>query len=50
MEAIGLHASNDVDVAQIYMNMNSMGIGAMIDHGFFTHGRSRGILPAGWRT
>lgn len=26
----------DVDVAQIYMNMDSMGIGAMIDHGFFT--------------
>ena len=26
----------DVNVAQIYMNMSSMGIGSMIDHGFFT--------------
>lgn len=30
------YGPKDVDVAQIYMNMNSMGIGAMIDHGFFT--------------
>lgn len=29
------YAPQDVDVAQIYMNMDSMGIGAMIDHGFF---------------
>ena len=29
------YGPKDVDVAQIYMNMNSMGIGAMIDHGFF---------------
>lgn len=30
------YGPKDVDVAQIYMNMNSMGIGAMVDHGFFT--------------
>ncbi|MGE4430949.1 MAG: transporter [Sphingobium sp.] len=30
------YGPKDVDVAQIYMNMTSMGIGAMIDHGFFT--------------
>lgn len=30
------YGPKDVDVAQIYMNMNSMGIGAMIDHGFCT--------------
>jgi acetyl-CoA acetyltransferase len=30
------YGPKDVDVAQIYMNMNSMGIGAMIDHGFFS--------------
>jgi acetyl-CoA acetyltransferase len=30
------YGPQDVDVAQIYMNMDSMGIGAMIDHGFFT--------------
>lgn len=30
------YGPRDVDVAQIYMNMDSMGIGAMIDHGFFT--------------
>ena len=30
------YGPSDVDVAQIYMNMDSMGIGAMIDHGFFT--------------
>lgn len=30
------YGPKDVDVAQVYMNMNSMGIGAMIDHGFFT--------------
>lgn len=30
------YGPKDVDVAQIYMNCNSMGIGAMIDHGFFT--------------
>lgn len=30
------YGPGDVDVAQIYMNMNSMGIGAMVDHGFFT--------------
>jgi acetyl-CoA acetyltransferase len=29
------YTANDVDVAQIYMNMDSMGIGSMIDHGFF---------------
>jgi acetyl-CoA acetyltransferase len=29
------YGPQDVDVAQIYMNMNSMGIGAMVDHGFF---------------
>ena len=29
------YGPDDVDVAQIYMNMNSMGIGAMVDHGFF---------------
>lgn len=29
------YGPKDVDVAQIYMNMNSMGIGSMIDHGFF---------------
>lgn len=29
------YGPKDVDVAQIYMNMNSMGIGAMVDHGFF---------------
>jgi acetyl-CoA acetyltransferase len=28
------YGPKDVDVAQIYMNNNSMGIGAMIDHGF----------------
>lgn len=28
------YRAEDVDVAQIYMNNNSMGIGAMIDHGF----------------
>jgi acetyl-CoA acetyltransferase len=30
------YGPQDVDVAQIYMNVNSMGIGAMIDHGFCT--------------
>lgn len=30
------YSAKDVDVAQIYMNMNSMGIGSMIDHGFFS--------------
>lgn len=30
------YGPQDVDVAQVYMNMNSMGIGAMIDHGFFS--------------
>lgn len=30
------YGPNDIDVAQIYMNMNAMGIGSMIDHGFFT--------------
>lgn len=30
------YGPKDVDVAQIYMNMNSMGIGAMVDHGFFS--------------
>ena len=30
------YGPKDVDVAQIYMNMNAMGIGSMIDHGFFT--------------
>ncbi len=30
------YGPKDVDVAQIYMNNNSMGIGAMIDHGFCT--------------
>jgi acetyl-CoA acetyltransferase len=34
------YGPQDVDVAQIYMNMNSMGIGAMIDHGFFTTERA----------
>lgn len=29
------YGPEDIDVAQIYMNMDSMGIGAMIDHGFF---------------
>jgi acetyl-CoA acetyltransferase len=29
------YTPRDVDVAQIYMNMSSMGIGSMIDHGFF---------------
>lgn len=28
------YGPKDVDVAQIYMNTNSMGIGAIIDHGF----------------
>jgi len=30
------YGPSDVDVAQIYMNCDSMGIGAMIDHGFCT--------------
>jgi acetyl-CoA acetyltransferase len=30
------YGPEDVDVAQIYMNNNSMGIGAMIDHGLCT--------------
>ena len=30
------YGPKNVDVAQIYMNMNSMGIGAMVDHGFFS--------------
>jgi len=30
------YGPRDVDVAQIYMNNNSVGIGAMIDHGFCT--------------
>ncbi|MBA2933744.1 transporter [Sphingomonas sp. CGMCC 1.13654] len=30
------YGPKDVDVAQVYMNMTSMGIGSMIDHGFFT--------------
>jgi len=30
------YGPGDVDVAQIYMNMNAMGIGSMIDHGFFS--------------
>lgn len=30
------YGPKDVDVAQIYMNNNAMGIGAMIDHGFCT--------------
>ncbi len=29
------YGPGDVDVAQVYMNMTAMGIGAMIDHGFF---------------
>lgn len=29
------YGPQDVDVAQIYMNMDAMGIGSMIDHGFF---------------
>ena len=31
------YGPKDVDVAQIYMNCNSMGIGAMIDHGFCSY-------------
>ena len=30
------YGPKDVDVAQVYMNNNSMGIGALIDHGFCT--------------
>ncbi|MCA8894248.1 MAG: hypothetical protein KDA48_03235, partial [Amphiplicatus sp.] len=30
------YSPKDVDVAQVYMNNNSMGIGALIDHGFCT--------------
>ncbi|MEZ0134309.1 MULTISPECIES: thiolase C-terminal domain-containing protein [Novosphingobium] len=30
------YGPKDVDVAQVYMNMNAMGIGSMIDHGFFS--------------
>jgi acetyl-CoA acetyltransferase len=30
------YGPEEVDVAQIYMNMDSMGLGAMIDHGFFS--------------
>jgi acetyl-CoA acetyltransferase len=30
------YGPEDIDVAQIYMNMDSMGIGAMVDHAFFS--------------
>lgn len=30
------YGPGDVDVAQVYMNMTAMGVGAMIDHGFFS--------------
>ncbi len=39
------YGPKDVDVAQIYMNMNSMGIGAMVDHGFFPMEEAGRVLP-----